>query len=145
MKNLLIVLILFAGCDVFAQGVARTVSSNTYGAIAVDLNDYRIYGLSSDSKNQSEAEKLAIKACKKNGGTCSTILSFSGEGCALLMYSPSNPKIGVWVVAKTKFEAEEMAQAKIEKENTNSDELKSTWACNARFTEPLKVIILKEN
>jgi hypothetical protein len=143
MKSLITILTLFIGSSLSAQVAMKSVTSN-YGAIAVDLSDYRIYGLAYDAFTQKAAEKQAMKECKKNGGKCSTVVSFSGEGCALLMYSPTNQKIGVWVVAKTKYEADEIAQQKIELLNLNNDEIKSIWVCNARFSQPLKVITLKE-
>lgn len=116
-------------------------SANKFGALAVDRNNGFYYGWSFDFDYQKDAEEKALAECKKKGGNCSIVLSFSGAGCAAYRTIKSNVGTAYgWGVAKTKQEADAIAIAECKKRSKGVMPTNFVWACNSTTSAPLKEI-----
>lgn len=112
-----------------------------FGALAIDKSKGFYYGWSYDYDNQEAAEKKALEECKKQGGNCSIVLSFSGEGCAA--YRTIKLTEGTaygWGVAKTKADADAIAIAECKKRSNGKMPTNYVWACNSTTSASLKEI-----
>lgn len=112
-----------------------------FGALAVDRANGFIYGWSFDQDYQNEAEKRALEECKKRGGNCSIVLTYSGEGCAAYrtLKTTEGTAYG-WGVAKTKQEADAIAVAECKKRSKGKMPTNFVWSCNSTTSAPLKEI-----
>ena len=112
-----------------------------FGALAIDKSNGFYYGWSYDYDNQEGANSKALEECKKKGGNCSIVLSFSGEGCAA--YRTIKLTEGTaygWGVAKTKAAADAIAIAECKKRSKGKIPTNYVWACNSITSAPLKEI-----
>ncbi|MEO8761181.1 MAG: FISUMP domain-containing protein [Bacteroidia bacterium] len=112
-----------------------------FGALAIDRSNGFYYGWTADSPSQLEAEKNAIEECKKLGGNCTIVLSFSGTGCAA--YRTIEGKAGTafgWGLAKTKEEADVIATKECLKRSNGKKPTNFVWSCNSANTGALKEI-----
>src|SRR5690606_21445100 len=77
----------FSNAQAKKQPVKKTVSKATttkslaskFGALAIDRSNGFYYGFSYDYPTLAEAETKAADECRKKGGDCSVVLSFSGK------------------------------------------------------------------
>ncbi len=112
-----------------------------YGALAIDRNNGFYFGWSYDYKTLAEAETKAIEECKKKGGNCSVVLSFSGTGCAA--YRTIDGSVGTaygWGIAKTKAEADVIATKECLKRSNGKPANNFVWSCNSANSGNLKEI-----
>ena len=144
MKNSILIIALFATTlNLFGQTKPPVTKSTIpkYGSLAVDKNNGFFYGWSYDYDSQKGANEKALEECKKKGGNCSIVLSFSGEGCAA--YRTIKLTEGTaygWGVAKTKADADAIATAECKKRSNGKMPTNYVWACNSTTSAPLKEI-----
>lgn len=140
---LIVTTISFAQTKTTAKKTTAPVvsSANKFAALAVDRNNGFYYGWSYDFDYQRDAEEKALAECKKKGGNCTIVLSFSGAGCAAYRTIKSNVGTAYgWGVAKTKQEADAIAIAECKKRSKGAMPTNFVWACNSTTSAPLKEI-----
>ncbi len=123
-----------------SSATSKTVTSK-FGALAIDRSNGFYYGWSHDYSTLTEAEQKAIEECKKMGGNCSVVLSYSGTGCAA--YRTIKGNVGTafgWGVAKTKAEADAIAIKECEKRSNGNPSTNFVWSCNGVNSGTLKEI-----
>jgi len=112
-----------------------------YGALAIDRSNGFYFGWSSDYATLSEAESRAIEECKRKGGDCTVVLSYSGTGCAA--YRTIDGKVGTafgWGLAATKEAADAIATRECLKRSNGAPAQNYVWSCNSSNSAPLKEI-----
>lgn len=130
----------------YAQQKSAPTAAEKFGALAVDRSNGFYYGWSYDYATLKEAEDKALAECKKRGGNCSIVLSFSGAGCAAYRTIKSNVGTAYgWGVAKTKEAADAIAIAECKKRSKGVMPTNFVWACNSSTTAPLKEIYNAKN
>ena len=105
---------------------------NKFGSLAIDRSNGFYYGWSSDQPSRQSAEQRAIAECKKAGGICAVVLTYSGAGCA--SYRTVDSQGGTaygWGVAKTKEEADETAMRECLSRSNGKVPGNFVWSCNA--------------
>lgn len=115
-------------------------NTNKYGALAIDRSNGFYYGWSNDYSNLAEAESRSLEECKKKGGNCIVVLSFSGNACAV--YRTINSNVGNaygWGVASTKDEADKIATAECLKRSNGMPASNFVWSCNSENAGQLTV------
>ena len=104
-----------------------------YGALAIDKSNGFYYGWAYDYKTQSDADKKALKECADKGGNCTVVQRFSGEVCAYYRRIPG--KVGTaygWGVAKSKNEADRIANSECLKRSKGQPCTEYVWGCNSK-------------
>jgi uncharacterized protein (TIGR02145 family) len=121
--------------------LAGTASAQAlYGSLAVDRSNGFYYGFAFDQASLAEAEARANKECSDRGGSCSTVLSWSGHGCGA--YRTIDGKAGTaygWGIAATKEQADATAQREAAKRSQGKSATNHAFACNSGAI-PLKVL-----
>lgn len=143
-KNIVFFTLFLAVLNSFGQTKepVRKTAAPKFGALAVDKNNGFYYGWSYDYEDQKGAEQKALEECKKKGGNCSIVLSFSGAGCAA--YRTLKQGTGTaygWGLANTKTEADAIAIAECKKRSGGKMPTNYVWACNSTTSSPLKEIL----
>jgi uncharacterized protein (TIGR02145 family) len=121
-------------------------AATKFGALAVDRSNGFYYGWSYDYTTLAEAESKAIEECKKKGGNCSVVLSYSGSGCAV--YRTIDGNVGTafgWGVAKTKEAADAIATKECLKRSNGNVANNFVWSCNSASPGALKEIYNASN
>lgn len=152
-KSILMLALLAGTCAAQAQAkapVKKTIPAtkpaakppaSKYGALAIDRSNGFYYGWSNDYATIAEAEKRAVEECKKKGGDCTVVLTFSGTACAA--YRTIDGKVGTafgWGIAKTKEEADAIATREALKRSGGVQPTNFVWSCNSNGTAALKEI-----
>ena len=144
MKNTILIIALFLGTlNSFGQTKPTETKSAApkFGSLAIDKNNGFYYGWSYDYDSQKGADEKALAECKKKGGNCSIVLSFSGEGCAA--YRTIKLTEGTafgWGLGKTKADADAIAITECKKRSNGKMPTNYVWACNSTTSAPLKEI-----
>jgi uncharacterized protein (TIGR02145 family) len=150
MKNTILIFSIFLSVHVSHAQTTKPAKKITpsakkiepkFGALAIDRSNGFYYGWSYDYATQAEADLKAVEECKKKGGNCSVVLSYSGTGCAA--YRTINGTVGTafgWGLAKTKEEADAIALKECLKRSNGVNPTNFVWSCNAANTVALKEI-----
>ena len=149
MKNLFLTILLAATAAIcFGQTkgqvrkpTAPKVTASKFGALAIDRSNGFYYGWSSNYASLAEAEQKAIEECKKKGGNCTVVLSYSGTGCAA--YRTIDGNVGTafgWGLAKTKEAADAIATKECLQRSNGVSPTNFVWSCNSANTGALKEI-----
>ncbi|MCV9930454.1 DUF4189 domain-containing protein [Flavobacterium sp. LS1R49] len=141
----LLMIVMFTTYGQTKQPIKKTTATKTastkFGALAIDRSNGLYYGWSHDYSTLSEAEQKAVEECKKKGGNCTVVLSYSGTGCAA--YRTINGKVGTafgWGLAKTKEQADAIANKECLKRSAGIIPENFVWSCNSANTGVLKEI-----
>lgn len=119
-------------------------TADKFGALAIDRSNGFYYGWAYDYATLREAETKALTECRKKGGSCSIVLTFSGAGCAAYRTIKNGTAYG-WGVAKTKEAADAIAIAECKKRSKGVAPANYVWACNSATAAPLKEIFNAKN
>lgn len=112
-----------------------------FGALAVDRAKGFAFGFSFDQPSRLDAERRALEETRKRGGDGAVVLVWSGAGCGA--YRTVDPKDGNaygWGLARTRAEADAIAQREALKRSNGSVTWNNAWACNSSPAEPLNVL-----
>ena len=116
-------------------------AASKFGALAIDRSNGFYYGWSFDYATLAEAEQKAIEECNAKGGNCTTVLSYSGSGCAAYRTIADNTGTAFgWGLAKTKEAADVIATAECLKRSNGTTSTNFVWSCNSANTGALKEI-----
>jgi hypothetical protein len=120
--------------------ITNTVTAK-YGALAIDRSNGFYFGWAVDCSTLAEAEKNAIEECKKKGGRCTVVLSFSGTGCAAYRFITGNVGMGYgWGLAGTKEEADLKAKKECAERSYGLPAPNLVCKCNSINSGELKEI-----
>lgn len=120
---------------------ATKPAATKFGALAIDRNNGFFYGCAIDFDSQHAANEKALEECKKKGGNCSVVVSFSGNGCAAYCTVKSTEGTAYgWGVARTKTESDAIAVAECKKRSKGLPPSNQVWACNSTTSAPLREI-----
>lgn len=112
-----------------------------YGALAIDRRNGFYFGWAYDCPTLSDAEKKAIEECKKKGGNCTVVLSFSGTGYAAYRFITGNVGLGYgWGLAKTKEKADSLAKKECAERSFGLPAPNFILKCNSPNSGELKSI-----
>jgi WD40 repeat protein len=117
----------------------RELAYPKFGALAIDRKNGFYYSWASDYATRATAEERAVEECRKRGGNCSVVLSFSGRGCAA--YRTTSGTVGKafgWGIAPTKAAADAIATEECQKRSNGAPASNYVWACNTATTAPLQ-------
>jgi len=131
---------LAAAAVLVGPAVAQT-SPPKFGALAVDRAKGFAFGFSFDQPSRADAERRALDEARKRGGNGTVVLVWSGDGCGA--YRTVDAKDGDaygWGVARTRPEADAIAQREAMKRSKGSVTWNNAWACNSDTPELLKVL-----
>lgn len=131
--------VVLAACCV-APAAAQS-SGPKFGALAVDRAQSFVFGFSHDYPTRAEAERRALEEARKRGGNPAVVLVWSGVGCGA--YRTVDAKDGDaygWGVARTRAEADAIAQREATKRSNGNPTWNNAWACNSETPEPLSVL-----
>jgi len=113
-----------------------------FAALAIDKNNGFYYGWSYNHPSSIVAEKYAQDECtKKNGKSCTVVLSWSGNGCGV--YRTVEGNVGTsygWGIAITQAEADKIAIQNVLKRSNGKVASNYVWACNSNDKNKLKII-----
>ncbi len=100
--------------------------SESFGAIAYGASS-RAYGYSYDSPNADAAATIALNNCRKHGGDCEVVLSFSNScGAVAAVGSGSSYAVGQ---GATRGQAEYVAVDNCRKDGGGDDCQVQVWSC----------------
>jgi WD40 repeat protein len=131
--------VVLAACCV-APAAAQS-SGPKFGALAVDRAQSFVFGFSHDYPTRAEAERRALEEARNRGGSPTVVLVWSGAGCGA--YRTVDAKDGDaygWGVARTRAEADAIAQREATKRSNGNPTWNNAWACNSDTPEPLAIL-----
>jgi len=112
-----------------------------FGALAVDRARSFAFGFAYDHPTRAEAERRALEEARKRGGNPSVVLVWSGTGCgAYRTVAVSDGDAYGWGVARTRPEADAIAQREVARRSNGRPAPNSVWACNSDTAQPLSVL-----
>lgn len=112
-----------------------------YGALAVDRSNGFHYGFAYDYPTREEAERRALEEGRRKGGDVSVVLVWSGSGCgAYRTVQPGKGDAYGWGVARTRAEAETIAQREADKRAGGQPTPNHVWGCNSNTPAPLNIL-----
>lgn len=126
---------------VLISGPAAAQPASKFGALAVDRAKSFVFGFAHDYPTRAEAEARALEEARKRGGNPSVVLVWSGAGCGA--YRTIDPKDGTaygWGVARTRSEADAIAQREAMKRANGALVWNNAWACNEESPQPLQIL-----
>ena len=116
-----ILLVTLLTTNIYSQVSTKPISNKTtstnsvvfkYGALAIDRDNGFYYGFAANASTLTDAVKSAIAECKRKGGKCTLVLSYSGAGCVAYRTSEGQ-NVGLaygWGLASTREEADKIAK-----------------------------------
>ena len=113
-----------------------------YGALAIDRNNGFYYGFAANAPTLTEAVRTAIAECRKKGGKCTLVLSYSGAGCVAYRTS-AGENVGLaygWGLASNKEEADKMAVKECKDRTYGMAVPNLVWSCNEVNSGKLNII-----
>jgi hypothetical protein len=125
---------------------ALKAQTGKFGALAIDKSNGWYYGWAYDHNTQSEADARALKECKDRGGNCHIVKRFGAGWCAVYRTIDGN-NVGDaygWGVARTKTEAEIIANNECLKRSHGVPCNNHVWACNSRLPKEEKDKVKEE-
>lgn len=149
--SILISLVTLLSTNIYSQINTDPISKKTaitnsvllkYGALAIDRDNGYYYGFAADASTLTEAVKSAIAECRKKGGKCTLVLSYSGAGCVAYRTSEGQ-NVGLaygWGLASTKEEADKIAKKECNDRTYGMAVPNLVWSCNEANSGGLNII-----
>ncbi|PZQ64651.1 MAG: hypothetical protein DI570_04725 [Phenylobacterium zucineum] len=123
------------------SGAASAQPAVKFGALAVDRARSFVFGFAYDHPTRAEAERRALEEARKRGGDPSVVLVWSGAGCgAYRTVAPGDGDAYGWGVARTRPEADAIAQREASRRSNGRPTPNNAWGCNSDTPDPLNVL-----
>nr|WP_166175833.1 FISUMP domain-containing protein [Altererythrobacter segetis] len=137
---------LFAAAALVLATIPAAASAQQIGALAIDRSKGYIYGFAHDFATRAEAEERARKEVVDRGGEPTIVLVWSGNGCGAYRSLPEGDGNAYgWGVAKTREQADAIAQREAAKYSGTKVASNYGWACNEKAAKPLATIYRDSN
>ncbi len=120
--------ILLSSTQSIAQNKQHKGKGN-YASLAIDRINGERYGWAVNYKSQDEADRRALKECKRKGGNGHIVLRFKG-GCGVFVVDKRNPGLYGWGTADTHEKAKNRAMDEARARGGKNLKVR-VWGCNS--------------
>lgn len=101
-----------------------------YGALAIDRSNGYFYGWAVGLDSQEAADARAVEECRRRGGKCTVVFSWSGVGTACFTSAPGNGSAFGWGLARSQVDAKAIADKECAKRNNGKNCSQFVWGQN---------------